>query len=97
VKLVALLLGLAGAALFTVLLIQQGVKDVGGLIATAGWEGGDLVIESNMLDLKEVQRWRVDGGTGRLVISAVAEASRGRPISYRLVYDRRVSGPVAPQ
>lgn len=76
------------------------VSASGGLhqrIATAGWEGGDLVIESNMLDLKEVQRWRVDGGTGRLVISAVAEASRGRPISYRLVYDRRVSGPVAPQ
>jgi|GEM_PF-3016333 len=76
------------------------VSASGGLhqrIATAGWEGGDLVIETTALDLKEVQRWRVDGGTGQLVIAVVAEASGGQTVSYRLVYDRRKSGPVAPQ
>lgn len=41
-KIAAFLLGIAGAVLFTVLLIQQGIKEVGGLIATAGW--GLLVV-----------------------------------------------------
>lgn len=36
-KIAAFLLGIAGAVLFTVLLIQQGIKEVGGLVATAGW------------------------------------------------------------
>ena len=43
-KIAAYLLGVAGAVLFTVLLIQQGVKEVGGLVAQAGW--GLLVVAS---------------------------------------------------
>src|SRR5438128_1308655 len=36
-KITAYLLGFAGAALFTVLLIRQGVASVGAAVATAGW------------------------------------------------------------
>lgn len=41
-KIAAYLLGLAGATLFAVLLIHQGVSEVGGLVVTAGW--GLLVV-----------------------------------------------------
>src|SRR3984893_10056197 len=37
VQLTIYLLGLAGAALFTVLLIRQGASQVGSVFATAGW------------------------------------------------------------
>ena len=37
VKITIYVLGFAGAALFTILLIRQGVMSVGGAVATAGW------------------------------------------------------------
>src|SRR5438270_13229270 len=36
-KLTIYLLGFAGAALFTILLVRQGVMSVGSAVATAGW------------------------------------------------------------
>ena len=57
-------------------------------VAVAGWEGDMLVVETTMLGKKLVQTHRVDGGTGQLVISFVAQVSEAEPVSYRLVYDR---------
>lgn len=57
-------------------------------IAVAGWEGAVLVVETTTLGKKFVQNYQIDGGTGQLVISSVAQVSEGQPVSYRLVYDR---------
>ncbi|HFF8538765.1 TPA: hypothetical protein ACGEYK_002923 [Raoultella ornithinolytica] len=57
-------------------------------VAVAGWEGAVLVVETTTLGKKFVQSYQIDGGNGQLVISSVAQVSEGRPVSYRLVYDR---------
>lgn len=67
------------------------VSAIGGLqqrVAVAGWEGAVLVVETTTLGKKFVQSYQIDGGTGQLVISSVAQVSEGQPVSYRLVYDR---------
>jgi hypothetical protein len=60
-------------------------------VATAGWEGAGLVVESTMIGNKLTQDYRIDPGTGQLVIASTARVSAGAPISFRLVYDRRKS------
>lgn len=57
-------------------------------VSVAGWEGEALVVETTMLGKKMTQNYQIDGGTGRLVISTVAQVSEAQPVSYRLVYDR---------
>lgn len=57
-------------------------------VAVAGWEGTVLVVETTTLGKKFVQSYQIDGGTGQLVISSVAQVSEGQSVSYRLVYDR---------
>ncbi|MBX3715961.1 MAG: hypothetical protein KF738_08170 [Burkholderiales bacterium] len=67
------------------------VSAIGGLhqrVATAGWEGGVLVIETAAIGLRLVEHWRIDGRTGHLVIDAKAEVFQGQPVPYRLVYAR---------
>lgn len=67
------------------------VSASGGLqqrVSVAGWEGEALVIETTMLGKKMTQNYQIDSGTGRLVISTVAQVSEAQPVSYRLVYDR---------
>lgn len=41
-----------------------------------------------MLGAEMNQEYRIDGGTGRLVTSTVAQVPEAQPVSYRLVYDR---------
>lgn len=68
------------------------VSASGGLqqrVAVAGWEGTLLVVETTMLGRKLTQRYQIDGGTGQLVVSTVAQLSEAQPVSYRLVYDPR--------
>lgn len=67
------------------------VSASGGLqqrVSVAGWEGEALVVETTMLGKKMTQNYQIDGVTGRLVISTVAQVSEAQPVSYRLVYDR---------
>jgi hypothetical protein len=70
------------------------VSASGGLdqrMSIAGWEGATLVVETTMLGKKLTQIYQIDGETGQLVISTVAQPSGMQPVSYRLVYDRRTS------
>jgi hypothetical protein len=67
------------------------VSASGGLqqrIATAGWEGAALVVETTTLGKRLVQSYHIDDRTGQLVISSVAQVSEVQSVSYRLVYDR---------
>lgn len=67
------------------------VSASGGLqqrVSVAGWEGEELVVETTMLGKKMTLNYQIDGETGRLVISTVAQVSEAQPVSYRLVYDR---------
>lgn len=57
-------------------------------VSVAGWEGEALVVETTMLGKKMTQNYQIDSGTGRLVISTVAQVSEAQSVSYRLVYDR---------
>lgn len=57
-------------------------------VSVAGWEGQTLVVETTILGKKMTQNYQINGGTGRLVISTVAQVSEAQPVSYRLVYDR---------
>ena len=43
-KLVAYLFAFCGLGLFTVLLIREGVEDVGGALAAAGWGVAAIVV-----------------------------------------------------
>ena len=57
-------------------------------VSVAGWEGEAFVVETTMLGKKMTQNYQIDSGTGRLVISTVAQVSEAQSVSYRLVYDR---------
>lgn len=58
-------------------------------VSVVGWEGNVLVVETTtMLSKKLTQSYQIDGGTGQLVVSTVAQVSEEQPVSYRLVYDR---------
>ncbi len=57
-------------------------------MSVAGWEDEALVVETTMLGKKMTQNYQIDSGTGRLVISTVAQVSEAQPVSYHLVYDR---------
>ena len=60
------------------------VSASGGLqqrVSVAGWEGEALVIETTMLGKKMTQNYQIDSGTGRLVISTVAQVSEAQPVS----------------
>lgn len=59
-------------------------------VSVAGWEGASLVVETTMLGKKMTQNYHVDGGTGQLVVTTQAQVSEAPPVSYRLVYDRRM-------
>lgn len=61
-------------------------------VSVAGWEGSVLVVETTMLGKKLTQNYQLDGETGQLVISIVAQFSAVQPVSYRLVYDRQKFG-----
>lgn len=64
--------------------------------AVAGWEGDVLVVESRMNHgSRRVQQYRIDAGTGRLMISSAVELPNLREVSFRLVYDRLKSRPDA--
>lgn len=70
------------------------VSASGGLrqrLATAGWEGAVLVVETTMIGNKLTQGYRIDPGTGQLIIASTAQVSAGAPVSFRLAYDRRKS------
>lgn len=57
-------------------------------VAVAGWEGKVLVVETTLSDRKLVQSYRIDAGTGQLVIATEAQVSEAPAFSYRLVYER---------
>jgi hypothetical protein len=57
--------------------------------AVAGWEGDVLVVESRMNHgARLVQQYRIDAGTGRLMISSAAELPNRQEVTFLLVYDR---------
>jgi hypothetical protein len=58
-------------------------------VSVAGWEGTALVVETTMLGKKLTQNYQIDGGTGQLFVTTLAQVSEAQPVSYRLVYDRR--------
>lgn len=60
-------------------------------VAVAGWEAAVLVVETTMLGKKLTQGYQIDG-TGRLVITSVAQVSGTQTVTYRLVYERMKPG-----
>jgi hypothetical protein len=57
-------------------------------VAVAGWEGGELVVESRMRHGSMlVQQYRIDPETGQLILAASVQFPEG-PVAFRLVYDR---------
>ena len=57
-KLTIYLLGFAGAALFTILLIRQGVMSVGSAVATAGWAIAGIAAFHFLPILLDTLAWR---------------------------------------
>ena len=57
-KLTIYLLGFAGAALFTILLIRQGVMSVGSAVATAGWAIAGIAAFHFVPILLDTLAWR---------------------------------------
>ena len=61
--------------------------------AVAGWEGDVLVVESRMNHgARLVRQYRIDAGTGRLMISSTAELPNRQEVTFLLVYGRLTPG-----
>lgn len=61
--------------------------------AVAGWEGDVLVVESRMNHgSRLVQQYRIDAGTGQLMISSAVELPNLQEATFYLVYDRLKPG-----
>ncbi|MHB9158480.1 MAG: hypothetical protein ACYC2D_10595 [Thiobacillus sp.] len=61
--------------------------------AVAGWEGDALVVESRMNHgSRLVQQYRIDAGTGQLMISSAVELPNLQEATFYLVYDRLKPG-----
>jgi hypothetical protein len=61
-------------------------------VAVAGWEGGELVVESRMRHGSMlVQQYRIDPATDQLIVAASVQFPEG-PVAFRLVYDRLSPG-----
>ncbi|HEY4757929.1 MAG TPA: flippase-like domain-containing protein, partial [Chthoniobacterales bacterium] len=58
-KLTIYILGFAGAALFTVLLVKQGIMSVGGAVATAGWAIAGIAAFHFVPILLDTMAWHV--------------------------------------
>ncbi len=62
-------------------------------VTVAGWEGVVLVVETTMNNgMRLIQRYHIDGKTGRLRISSAAHLSEKQSIILHLVYKRVAPG-----